>query len=314
MNQDIIQTTGGILHQSDLDFIYKTICEVFNCNQEQILNLKPLQKGLSNSVLTFELNGGKYVFRFPGLGSEVLIDRGRESMIQSQANDARVDTTLVAMSVSNGWKIARFINNRGFDYKNVSDIVRGVRLLHKLHEAPVKVRYEFDVKSKWESIKDLIPENKYGSNYTDFPCFEEIKNRVYKLYDLTNMDGIPKCLTQGDSRDENFLINDSEIYLTDWEYAGYGDPGFDVGTYICGGDHSQEEVDRVLFVYFGHEPDAIEKRHFYAWIAITGFFYMHWTMFKEASGQKIGYLKPLWYRFARDYSKLALEMYEECEK
>ena len=307
----MIQTTGGVLNQTDLDFIYQTICEVFNCNKEQIVDLKPLQKGLSNSVLTFQLNGGKYVFRFPGLGSEVLIDRGRESMIQSQANDARVDTTLVAMSVSEGWKIARYINNRGFDYHNVSDIVRGIRLLRKLHEAPVKVRYEFDVKTKWEAIKDMTPDDQYGENYPDFPEFNVIKDRVYKLFELANTDGISKCLTQGDSRDENFLINDSEIYLTDWEYAGYNDPGFDIGTYVCGGDHTDEEVDRVLFVYFGHEPEPVEKRHFYAWIAITGFFYMHWTMFKEASGQKIGYLKPQWYRFARDYSKKALALYEE---
>ena len=57
-----------------------------------------------------------------------------------------------------------------------------------------------------------------------------------------------------------------------------------MGTYVCGGDHT-DEVDRVLFVYFGHEPDPIEKRHFYAWIAITGFS-MHWTMFKEASDRR----------------------------
>lgn len=314
MSNESIQTTGGVLHRKDLDFINQTICEVFNCNVEQICNLQPLQKGLSNSVLTFELNGGKYVFRFPGLGSEVLIDRGRESMIQSQANEARVDTTLVAMSVSDGWKIARFINNRGFDYKNISDVVRGVRLLRKLHEAPVKVRYEFDVESKWESIKEMTPNEQYGENNPDFPDFKAIRERVYKLYDLAKTDGISKCLTQGDSRDENFLINDSEIYLTDWEYAGYNDPGFDIGTYICGGNHSDEEVDRVLFIYFGHEPDLIEKRHFYAWIAITGFFYMHWTMFKEASGQKIGYLKPLWYRFARDYSEKALSLYEGAQR
>ena len=60
MNENYIQTTGGTLNQKDLDFIYLTICEVFNCNEEQINDLKPLQKGLSNSVLSFELNGGKY--------------------------------------------------------------------------------------------------------------------------------------------------------------------------------------------------------------------------------------------------------------
>ena len=314
MEPEIIQTTGGMLHRQDMDFICRIICEVFHCNKEQIKNLQPLQKGLSNAVLTFELNGGKYVFRFPGLGAKVLIDRGRESMIQSQANDAGIDTTLVAMSVSDGWKISRYINNRGFDYHNVSDIVRGVRLIRKLHKAAVKVRYEFDVKAKWEAIRDAIPAAMYGENYPEFPDFAEIKERVYRLYELAEKDGIPKCLTQGDSRDENFLINDSEIYLTDWEYAGYNDPGFDVGTFVCGGDYTDEEVDRVLFVYFGYEPEPVEKRHFYAWIAITGFFYMHWTMFKESIGQKIGCLKHRWYGYAKYYSQKALTLYEEAAK
>lgn len=99
MSDSCIQTTGGVLRQADLVFINRTICEVFNCNSEQNNNLQPLQKGLSNSVLTFELYGGKYVFRFPELGSEILIDCWRESMIQSQANDARVGNTLVVKSI-----------------------------------------------------------------------------------------------------------------------------------------------------------------------------------------------------------------------
>ena len=109
----------------------------------------------------------------------------------------------------------------------------------------------------------------------------------------------------------NFLINEEEIYLIDWEYAGYGDPGFDIGSYICGGDHSQEEVDRILFIYFGREPKPKEKRHFYAYIAITGWFYMHWTMYKESCGQVVGIHKKLWHNFAKTYSEMALEMYKE---
>ena len=306
-----IQTTGGLLHQSDIDAIYETIAEVFSCKKEEILDLRPLQKGLSNSVLSFVCRGGKYVYRYPGLGSEVLIDRGRESMLQSQASQIGIDSTLVAMSIAFGWRIARYVPSRAFDYKNISDVFRGIQLLRKLHEAPVKVRWEFDVQKKWEQLRDMIPEEKYGDNFADFPDFSAIKDRVYKLYELSKTDNISKCLSHGDSRDENFLINDNEIYLIDWEYAGYNDPGFDIGTYVAGGDHSREDVDQILFIYFRREPTMIEKRHFYAWISITGFFYMHWTMFKEAAGQKIGYLKPLWYRCAKEYSLLALDMYKE---
>ena len=288
---DLIQTTGGVLHPEDIEFINSCICEVFSCGPSQITELQPLQKGLSNSVLSFRFNGGKYVFRYPGLGSEILIDRGRESIVQKQIEDAGVDTSLVAMSVRYGW--------------------RGILQLRRLHAVRPKVRWEFDIKEKWESIRDITPADKYGENFAQFPEFKEIKERIYKLYELAKTDGIKKCLTHGDCRDENFLINDHEIHLIDWEYAGYGDPGFDIGTYVCGGDHSEKEVDRILFTYFGRKPSLKEQRHFYAFIAISGFFYMHWTMYKESQGQEIGYLKPLWYHFAKEYSKKALPLYNE---
>jgi len=306
---DSIQTTGGVLHQSDIEFINNCICEVFDCEVSQIAELQPLQKGLSNSVLSFKFNGGRYVFRYPGLGSEILIDRGRESIVQKQIEDAGVDTSLVAMSVRFGWRISRFVETRTFNYHDVNDMVRGILQLRKLHAVRAKVRWEFDIMEKWESIRDMTPAEKYGENFADFPEFKEVKERIYKLYELVNTDGIKKCLTHGDCRDENFLINDQEIHLIDWEYAGYGDPGFDIGSYVCGGDHSEEEVDRILFTYFGRKPSIKEQRHFYAYIAITGFFYMHWTMYKESQGQIIGYLKPQWYHFAKEYSQKALPLY-----
>ena len=308
---DAIKTTGGVLHASDIEFITTCICEVFNCESTQILDLQPLQKGLSNSVLSFVYNGGKYVFRYPGLGSEMLIDRGRESIVQKQIEDAGVDTSLVAMSVRYGWRISRFIETRPFNYHDVNDMVRGILQLRKLHSVRPKVRWEFDIKEKWESIRDMTPVEKYGDNFTQFPRFAEIKERIYKLYDLAKLDGIKKCLTHGDCRDENFLINNREIHLIDWEYAGFGDPGFDIGSYVCGGDHTEGEVDRILFIYFGRKPSLLERRDFYAFISITGFFYMHWTMYKESQGQVIGYLKPLWYHYADEYSKKALPLYND---
>lgn len=308
---EAIQTTGGILHPEDIQSILNCICDVFGCDHSAITQLHPLQKGLSNSVLSFCYNGGKYVFRFPGLGSEVLVDRGRESIVQKQIEEAGVDTSLVAMSVRDGWRISRFVENRPFNYHDVNDMVRGIIQLRKLHSVRPKVRWEFDIKEKWEAIKELTPEERYGDNFLEFSGFSEIKERINKLYELAKTDGIKKCLTHGDCRDENFLINDHEIHLIDWEYAGFGDPGFDIGSYVCGGDHTEEEVDRILFTYFRRKPSIKEKRHFYAYIAITGFFYMHWTMYKESQGQIVGYLKPLWYNYAKEYSKKAMLMYNE---
>lgn len=310
-NTEGIVTTGGIFSASDKERVLEAICDVFNCQPDEIRDLKPIQSGLTNIVLTFKYNGGKYVYRHPGVGSDILVDRSRESIVQKQIADVGVDTTLVAMSVVNGWRVAKFIQNDGFNYKDLNHMVRAMILLRKLHSAKVRVRYEYNIMDKVAMLRDKIAPEKYGSNYPDFPEFDEIRANAEKLFELSKHDGINKTFTHGDCRDENFLINKDEIYLIDWEYGGYGDPGFDIGSYVAGTHHTDEEVDRILFTYFGHKPTKKEYRHFIAWIGITGYFYMHWTLWKEFCGQRVERLKGDWYYFALNYTRKALKMYEE---
>lgn len=302
-----IQTTGGLLTNEVKKMILFNICNVFDCEIDDIENLTPVQAGMTNIVLSFHLNGGKYIYRHPGLGSDALVDRGRETIMQKVVEDAGIDTTLVAMDVDEGWRISKYIEHYDFNYHDLNDMVRAIMLLKRLHEVPCRVRWNFDVIKKAEGIKSQIPVEAYGN----FEDFEKIKERIYALYELTKLDEIKQCNVHGDARDVNFLINDEEIYLIDWEYGGYGDPGFDIGSYICGGDHSIEDVERILFTYCRRKPTEVQRRHFYAYIALTGWFYMHWTMLKESKGQVVGVNKDLWYHYAKDYSVIALKMYEE---
>lgn len=300
-----IQTTGGLFTEKDRQTVVSNICEVFDCSEEDIEELEPVQTGLTNVVLSFRLNGGKYVYRHPGLGSEILVERGRETIMQKIVEDAGIDTTLVAMDVDEGWRIGRYIEHWDFDYFNLNDMVRAVMLFRRLHSAPCHVRWNFDVIKKAEGIRDQIPPEKYGL----FPEFQAIRERIYKLAELAKTDGIKKCNIHGDARDENFLINKEEIHLIDWEYGGYGDPGFDIGSYVCGGKHKLADIDRILFTYYRRKPTEKQKRHFYAYIAITGWFFMHWAMLKLSKGQAVGYLKEQWYHFAKNLSLVALPMY-----
>lgn len=300
-----IQTTGGLFTEELRKNVVANICRVFYCSEDDIEELKPVQAGLTNIVLSFELNGGKYIYRHPGLGSEILVERGRETIMQKIVEDAGIDTTLIAMDVDEGWRIGRYIEHWDFDYKNLNDMVRAMMLFRRLHAAPCHVRWKFDVIEKAEGIKARIPPEKYGL----FPDFDSIKERIYLLAKLAETDGIKKCNIHGDARDVNFLINKEEIHLIDWEYGGYGDPGFDIGTYVCGGQHTLADIDRILFTYYRHKPTEEQKRHFYAYIAISGWFFMHWTMLKLSKGQKVGILKEQWYHFANTLSLITLPLY-----
>ena len=302
-----VQTTGGILTENMYAGIIENICMVFGCSTEQLKDFTLLQKGLTNMVLSFRYNGGKYVYRHPGVGSQVLVDREREAIVQATVEEIGIDTTLVAMSVKHGWRISKYIDSRLFNYRSKSDMVRAIRVLKKLHSASPKVRWEFDIMDKMKEIKSKTP----SEFESIFPGYHELKVVVERLYELASQDGIAKCLTHSDCRDENFLINDKEIYLIDWEYAGFGDPGVDIGAYICGGEHSVEDVENVLRCYFGRTPTHVERCHFTAYIAITGFFFMHWTMLKESEGQEVFEIKRHWFGNTKKFSAVALELYGE---
>ena len=300
-----IKTTGGLFTEESRRTVIANICSVFDCQASDIEDLEPVQAGLTNVVLSFRLNGGKYAYRHPGLGSEILVERGRETIMQKIVEDAGIDTTLIAMDVDEGWRISRFVEHWDFDYNNLNDVVRAIMLFRRLHDAPCHVRWNFDVIKKAEEIKKKIPPEKYGH----FPDFENVRDRIYRLAELAEHDGVKKCNIHGDARDENFLINKDEIHLIDWEYGGYGDPGFDIGSYVCGGQHTLADIDRILFIYYRHKPSDAQKRHFYAYIAITGWFFMHWAMLKLSKGQGVGALKEKWYHFAKNMSLVALPMY-----
>ena len=104
-----IQTTGGVYTEEIKKLILKNISSVFNCKENEIQDLAPVQAGMTNIVLSFRLNGGKYVYRHPGLGSDALVERGRETIMQKIVEDAGIDTTLVAMDVDEGWRMPNYL-------------------------------------------------------------------------------------------------------------------------------------------------------------------------------------------------------------
>jgi thiamine kinase-like enzyme len=297
------ETSAGIITDEILVEITEVICDAFQCQKNQVKDFAILQEGLTNIALSFRYNGGRYVYRHPGRGADELVDRGRESIIQKTVEDASVDTTLVAMSVKHGWRISKFIENRGFDYESPTDRIRGLRLLRILHKAPAKVRWEFDVLEKAHDLKSKTPAE------FEYPEYGIIRPKIEKIYECSKKNGIKKCLTHGDARDVNFLINDREIHLIDWEYAGYGDPGFDIGTYVAGWEHSEQDVDNIIKCYLGRKPTELEYRHFISYVAISSYFFMHWTMWKEFSGQVVGIAKQRWCDYVLKYADIALSLY-----
>lgn len=79
---DNIQTTGGVFTEEMHKTVFGNIAQVFSCREDDIEELIPVQAGMTNIVLSFKLKGGKYIYRHPGIGSDALVERGRETIMQ----------------------------------------------------------------------------------------------------------------------------------------------------------------------------------------------------------------------------------------
>lgn len=289
--------------------IIDNICETLDCIASDIMNIKPLKDGLTNTSFSFDCLGKKYVYRHPGVGTEKYIDRSSEAASMEVAAKLQIDRTFVAMSKDKGWKISEFITNaRALDYDNWDHVEKAMELLRRLHQSGEKTNHNFDLIAGIDDFKEKLQ----TSNRFEFDGLDELDQLIATLIEFLKKDKAEKVLCHGDSYSPNFLLNEQdEMSLIDWEYSGMGDPAGDIGTFICCSNYTLEQAERVLEIYSQGSLDTKTKRHYLAYVAVTSYHWFLWALFQESVGKPVGEFLYIWYRYTKQYGQLALSMYLE---
>ena len=289
--------------------IIDNICDTLDCIASDIMNIKPLKDGLTNTSFSFDCLGKKYVYRHPGVGTEKYIDRSSEAASMEVAAKLQIDRTFVAMSKDKGWKISEFITNaRALDYDNWDHVEKAMELLRRLHQSGEKTNHNFDLIAGIDDFKEKLQ----TSNRFEFDGLDELDQLIATLIEFLKKDKAEKVLCHGDSYSPNFLLNEQdEMSLIDWEYSGMGDPSGDIGTFICCSNYTLEQAERVLEIYSQGSLDTKTKRHYLAYVAVTSYHWFLWALFQESVGKPVGEFLYIWYRYTKQYSQLALSMYLE---
>ncbi|MGI6072675.1 MAG: phosphotransferase [Lachnospiraceae bacterium] len=290
--------------------IFKNICRILDCEEDDICNIEVLKKGLTNLSFAFDVFGKRYVYRHPGLGTEKIINRQSEAFSEEVASRLGLDSTLIYIDKHEGWKISHYIENAGIlDYHNPAQVEQAIGLMRKLHDAKVKSDFDFDF---WQGTLDLIDKTK--ESHKDFEDFDTLRAQIELLYEKTQKDNVPWVLCHCDCYEPNFLIDEEgNMTLIDWEYSGNDDPSSDMGTFICCSDYTYEEALWVLELYHGGKPDRKQLRHDLAYIAIASYHWYIWAIYQESLGNAVGEFLFIWYKYAKEYMKHAMDMYEEDE-
>ena len=286
--------------------IFINISKTLHCQIADIHNIHAINGGLTNISFKFSVNGQTYVYRHPGVSSGNFINRQSEELTQKVAYQLGIDKTFIAMDVNEGWKISHFMeNSEPLRYRNKHDLKSVMQMLRRLHESKICSPYELNTFLEANRLLNIASHK----SSTLFADFKKLKEKIEKLYHLTELDCFPKALCHNDTYNVNFLVNDQGINIIDWEYSGYGDPANDIGSIICRHPFSDEEVDEILHFYFGRKPTPKEYRHYMAYIAISGWYWFCWSLCKDSLGDDFGFYFLESYDTAQKFSDKALELY-----
>ena len=301
------------LKEFDHDFIENVdsaildnICRVLDCSRGDVEGIVPIKEGLTNLSFRFVVRGESYVYRHPGVGTDEIINRASEAFSQAVAKKLGIDDTFIHEDPAEGWKISRFIDGCvPFDYHNEDHVRHALELGRRLHDSGEKSEWSFDVYRDAVAIVELLGRKSYPS----FPDREELGRSAGVLDAFVRADRVEPCLCHNDFYSPNFLVRGEEMYLIDWEYSAMSDYASDLGTFICCSDYSVDEARHVIELYFGRTPTDAEMRHCLAYVALAAYYWFVWALYKESTGDPVGEWLYLWYRTAKAYSALALDLY-----
>lgn len=308
-----IQNIDSLFLESVSGKINEKICQVLGCREEDITNVEILQKGLTNVLFTFVVNGVKYIFRYPGESSSFFIYRKNEVRAQLLAAKAGVDNTYVYIDET-GIKISKFVENckplGDIYYHDLEFMKELARKIRKFHEEGYDMPdwQEFDY-NPMEQCRRLMQEaSKLKGNL--FHIFRKEWDAMDKLYAYAERDGIAKTMCHNDINGDNCLLNDTQFEVIDWEFAGFNDPAYDFGRVIAGYELDDPAIDAILEAYFGRPATELERLHWITYMGIHNWYYVGWAVYKESINESSRDWMLFFYRQAKRVIAYALPKYE----
>lgn len=282
--------------------IISNIKSVFRCSDEDVVDFRCINEGLTNTSFIFRIKGEDYIYRHPGDGTDKIINRRNERTSLEHAKALGIDPTYIYMDVAEGWKVSRYVPAfREPEYSSFEDSRKVIETMRRLHTSGVSLDYGL---RPWEdacAIERLLKEKDPDC----FVSYEGLKDRIGALYARTVDDGVSKCFCHGDTYRHNWMFEpDGNVILIDWEYAGFSDPGIDVGYYIVDAMYDFETAKAFIREYLQDTWTPQRESHFICYVAIIAYYWFVWALYRESCGADIGESLENWRLVAEKYSGL----------
>lgn len=288
------------LHKSN-NAAMELVADVLHIPESEITDIRCLKAGMTNKSFLFRAKDRSYICRIPGPGTDLLINRKQEKEVYDSVKGLGITEHVIYMNGETGYKISEYYEGvRTSDARDWNDVEQCMGLVKRLHNSFIRVGHRFDIRERIEFYESIC----CGYERKLFEDYQAVKMNMVQLMNRLDRLERPKVLSHIDSVCDNFLfLPNGDMKLIDWEYAGMCDPLIDVSMCAIYSYYNEEEVERLLGVYLGREATAEERFVYYSYIALGGFLWCLWAVYKSSVGEEFGDYTLVMYRYAKDYFK-----------
>jgi thiamine kinase-like enzyme len=210
--------------------------------------IEPLGGGITNHNFKVTAGGEAFVLRIGGRDTELLgIDREHERAASEMAAALGIGPEVVAFA--EGCLVTRFIEGQPAESVEPLEVAETLRLVHGAPAIPGR----FDAFRVVETYRRTAEER--GTPIP--PAYAEAARRAAAI-EPRRLDPA-LCPCHNDLLSANFIHDGSRLRIVDWEYAGMGDPFFDLGNFAANHELDERGERALLEAYAGSaDDDALE--------------------------------------------------------
>jgi thiamine kinase-like enzyme len=222
--------------------------------------VRPLEGGITNRNYRVNFGGEEYVVRLPGKDTNLLgIDREAERLATKQAAGLGIGPKVAAMFEKPPCLVTCFVEGRELTSEELrgQDVLAEVASgLRAFHDSGLELPTEFHV---YDVVRDYA--EVASSRGGELPgAYEGALERAGEI--VKAVGGHPEHQPRPNHNDllaANFLQAPDRVVIVDWEYAGMGDPFFDLGNFAVNNELEDGDEERLVEAYFG-EPATPRRK------------------------------------------------------
>jgi len=206
--------------------------------------VEPLGGGITNRNFKVSAGGEAFVLRIGGKDTELLgIDRRVEHEASLAAAALGIGPEVVAFVEPEGYLVTRFVEG---EVGRVT-AAEAAWLLRRLHGSP-PIPGRFDAFRVVEEYAATA--RRHGVALP--PGFASAKATADRIEQRRGPVELRPC--HNDLLAANFVHGGERVWIVDWEYAGMGDPAFDLANFAVNNGLGEAGDDALLEAYGGGDP------------------------------------------------------------